>query len=44
MRQVLIESWRAADLRKKGFARAREFSWARAAQATHDVYREALLA
>jgi glycosyltransferase involved in cell wall biosynthesis len=44
MRQVLLEPWRAADLRNKGLARAREFSWARAAQATHEVYREALLA
>lgn len=44
IRQVLLEPWRAAELRTRGFARAREFSWARAAQATHEVYREALLA
>jgi glycosyltransferase involved in cell wall biosynthesis len=44
MQQVLTEPWRAADLRTAGFARASQFSWVRAAQATHEVYREALLA
>jgi glycosyltransferase involved in cell wall biosynthesis len=34
----------AAELRTRGFARSRTFSWERAALATRDVYREALLA
>ena len=34
----------AAELRRRGFARAQDFSWERAAQATREVYREALLA
>ena len=42
--EVLIDPARAANLRQRGFARAREFSWARAAHATREVYREALLA
>lgn len=41
---VLRESPRAEDLRRRGFARATQFSWLRAAHATRDVYREALLA
>jgi glycosyltransferase involved in cell wall biosynthesis len=41
---VLREPWRAEDLRRRGFARAATFSWQRAALATRDVYREALLA
>jgi glycosyltransferase involved in cell wall biosynthesis len=41
----LLEDGRRADaLRQKGFARARAFSWERAARATRDVYREAMLA
>jgi glycosyltransferase involved in cell wall biosynthesis len=44
MEEVLTDRFRAANLRQKGFARARRFSWARAAHATRDVYREALLA
>jgi glycosyltransferase involved in cell wall biosynthesis len=41
---VLTDQPRAADLRQRGFARAATFSWVRAALATRDVYREALLA
>jgi glycosyltransferase involved in cell wall biosynthesis len=41
---VLTEPHRAEALRQKGFLRARGFSWQRAALATRDVYREALLA
>jgi glycosyltransferase involved in cell wall biosynthesis len=44
MQEVLTDGARAADLRQRGFARARQFSWAGAAHATRDVYREALLA
>jgi glycosyltransferase involved in cell wall biosynthesis len=44
IREVLIDPARAANLRRRGFARAKEFSWLRAAQATREVYREALLA
>jgi glycosyltransferase involved in cell wall biosynthesis len=40
---VLREPHRAQDLRQRGFARASAFSWQRAAQATREVYREALL-
>jgi glycosyltransferase involved in cell wall biosynthesis len=41
----LLDDGRRADaLRQKGFARARAFSWERAARATRDVYREAMLA
>ncbi len=41
---LLTDPSRADALRHKGFARARDFSWERAAVATRDVYREALLA
>jgi glycosyltransferase involved in cell wall biosynthesis len=41
---VMTDARLADDLRKKGFARAATFSWERAAVATRDVYREALLA
>jgi len=41
---VIADARRADALRQKGFAHARTFSWERAAQATRDVYREALLA
>jgi glycosyltransferase involved in cell wall biosynthesis len=44
MLTVLTDAWRAEDLRQRGYARARLFSWERAALATRDVYREALLA
>ena len=44
IREVLIDPSQAAILRQRGFARAKEFSWVRAAQATREVYREALLA
>ncbi len=44
MLAVLSNSQLASALRQKGFARAATFSWARAALATRDVYREALLA
>jgi glycosyltransferase involved in cell wall biosynthesis len=44
MEEVLTDRSRAATLRQTGFARARQFSWARAARATREVYREALLA
>jgi glycosyltransferase involved in cell wall biosynthesis len=42
--RVLGDFGRAESLRKLGFARAAMFSWQRAAVATRDVYREALLA
>lgn len=42
--QVLSDTRLANALREKGFARARQFSWERAAHATREVYREALLA
>jgi glycosyltransferase involved in cell wall biosynthesis len=44
MLAVLTDTHRADDLRQKGFARAATFSWDRTAQATREVYREALLA
>ena len=44
IREVLIDPSQAAILRQRGFARAKEFSWQGAAQATREVYREALLA
>jgi len=44
MVNILANSHRADALRQKGFARAMTFSWERAALATRDVYREALLA
>ena len=43
--EAILSNQRLADaLRTKGFARAAAYSWDRAAQATRDVYREALLA
>ena len=42
--RVLADQHLTDELRQKGFARARQFSWERAALATRDVYREALLA
>jgi glycosyltransferase involved in cell wall biosynthesis len=44
MLAVLTDDRLANGLRQKGFARAAAFSWTRAALATRDVYREALLA
>jgi glycosyltransferase involved in cell wall biosynthesis len=41
---ILSQPRRAADLRARGLARAAQFSWDRAALATREVYREALLA
>ncbi len=42
--RVLTDEASAADLRRRGFARAARFSWEHAARTTRDVYREALLA
>jgi glycosyltransferase involved in cell wall biosynthesis len=42
--RVLSDPGRAEALRQQGFARAALFSWQRAALATREVYREALLA
>ena len=44
MLDLLTRPAAAAQLRQRGFARARQFSWGRAAQSTRDVYHEALLA
>jgi alpha-1,3-rhamnosyl/mannosyltransferase len=44
MLDVLTNASLRAELRRRGFARAKEFSWQRSAQATREVYREALLA
>ena len=44
MLDVLTNTSLRAELRRRGFARAKEFSWQRSAQATREVYREALLA
>jgi len=41
---VLTTASVSTELRRRGFARAQTFSWQRAAQATREVYREALLA
>ena len=41
---VMTNTQLADELRRRGFARAASFSWERAALATRDVYREALLA
>jgi glycosyltransferase involved in cell wall biosynthesis len=41
---VLSDDGLSAELRRRGFARAQSYSWERAALATRDVYREALLA
>lgn len=41
---VLTVRRRADELRRRGFARAAMFSWHAAAEATREVYREALLA
>jgi glycosyltransferase involved in cell wall biosynthesis len=42
--KVMTDARVASTLRQKGFERAATFSWTRAAVATRDVYREALLA
>jgi len=44
MLDVLMNTSLRAELRRRGFARAKEFVWQRSAQATREVYREALLA
>jgi glycosyltransferase involved in cell wall biosynthesis len=41
---VLEDPARAADLRERGLERSRRFSWERTAQATADVYRDAVAA
>ncbi|HEY1294870.1 MAG TPA: glycosyltransferase family 1 protein [Chloroflexota bacterium] len=41
---MLTDAHQANELRQRGFERAKAFSWERAAQATREVYREALLA
>ncbi len=41
---VLTNAALRAELRRRGFARVQNFSWQRSAQATREVYREALLA
>ncbi len=41
--RLLGDEAEAEALRRRGFARAAEFSWARAARETREVYREALL-
>jgi glycosyltransferase involved in cell wall biosynthesis len=38
--RVLDDEGRAADLRERGLARARDFSWDRAARETRDLYEE----
>jgi glycosyltransferase involved in cell wall biosynthesis len=40
MRRVLTDAALAAGMRRKGFERAREFSWERAAARTRELYRE----
>ncbi len=42
--EVLTNTSRAAELRRRGFLRAAAFSWRRTAELTREVYREALLA
>jgi glycosyltransferase involved in cell wall biosynthesis len=42
--RVLTNKQYAAELRGRGFRRAGDFTWRRAAEATREVYREALLA
>ena len=44
IKRVLGDSQLSADLRARGMRRAELFSWERTAQATREVYREALLA
>jgi glycosyltransferase involved in cell wall biosynthesis len=44
MLDVLTNTSLRAELRRRGFVREKEFSWQRSAQATREVYREALLA
>jgi glycosyltransferase involved in cell wall biosynthesis len=40
MRRVLTDPVLAADLRRRGPARAREFSWARSVEKTRAVYEQ----
>jgi glycosyltransferase involved in cell wall biosynthesis len=44
MGEVLTNPRMADELRRRGFERARAFSWEQAARTTREVYREALLA
>jgi glycosyltransferase involved in cell wall biosynthesis len=44
MLDVLTNTTLRAELRRRGFARVQDFSWQHTAQATREVYREALLA
>jgi glycosyltransferase involved in cell wall biosynthesis len=39
VRRVLTDPLLADDLRKRGLARARDFSWERSVARTHDIYR-----
>jgi glycosyltransferase involved in cell wall biosynthesis len=39
MRRVLTDPQLAADLRRKGLLRARDFSWERSVARTHEIYR-----
>jgi len=39
MRRVLTDTRLAAEMRKKGLVRAREFSWERSVSRTHDIYK-----
>jgi len=39
VRRVLTDSRVADELRQKGLARARDFSWERSVARTHDIYR-----
>ena len=38
MRRVLVDPFLAADMRRRGFERAREFSWERSVARTREVY------
>jgi glycosyltransferase involved in cell wall biosynthesis len=40
LRRVLVDPALAADMRRKGLERAREFSWARSVEKTRQVYQQ----
>jgi len=40
MRRVLTDTALAAEMRRKGVLRAREFSWERSVARTHEVYQQ----
>jgi glycosyltransferase involved in cell wall biosynthesis len=42
MRQVLTDAALHADLRARGLARAREFSWERSVRRVREIYAEVL--